>query len=216
MKMKIKFLVPAFLLLSLMVHAQTFESALQDAYTKFEKSESPQDKLSAANRFDLIAAKYNDRWGAHYYNAYAKVVTSYLLEDEKQRDGLIDQAEAALNKAKALGSTGEEVLIMEAYIANARLAVKPMSRYKKYGDIFDAKLDQAAALNAANPRIYYLKGQSTYHTPRAFGGGAKNALPLFEKAAPLFDKEVKNDLNKPYWGQYRNSYYINACKEEMK
>ena len=206
-------LILGFLFLSTFAYAQTFDAVLKEAYLKFEKAESPQDKLNVVNRLDIIAARYSDQWSAQYYAAYAKVVTSYLLEDEKQRDGLIDQAEQALNKSKALTKANEEILIMEAYIANARLAVKPMSRYKKYGEIFDAKLAEATALNAANPRIYFLKGQSIFHTPRPFGGGCKNASPLFEKAIPLFGKELKDDLNKPYWGQDRNLYYINECKE---
>ncbi|AYB35087.1 hypothetical protein [Chryseolinea soli] len=211
--MKNKVLILIFLLLSTGAYAQKFEEVLKEAYLKFEKTESPQDKLNVVNRLDMIAARYSDQWSAQYYAAYAKVVTSYLLEDEKQRDGLIDQAEQALNKSKALTKTNEEILIMEAYIANARLAVKPMSRYKKYGEIFDAKLAEASALNAANPRIYFLKGQSTFHTPRAFGGGCKNALPFFEKAIPLFAKESKDDLSKPFWGHDRNQYYINECNE---
>ena len=211
--MKNRLLILIFLFLGTYTYAQTFEAALKDAYLKFEMADTPQSKLNAGNRLDLIAAKYTGEWSAHYYAAYAKVVTSYLLEDEKQRDGLIDQAEQALNKSKTLTKTNDEILIMEAYIANARLAVKPMSRYKKYGEIFDAKLTEAAALNTENPRIYFLKGQSIFHTPKAFGGGGRNALSLFEKAAPLFAKESKDDLKKPYWGQDRNSYFITECNK---
>ena len=209
--MKSKLLILGFLFLSVYAYAQTFEEVLKEAYLKFERSDTLQNKLNAIIRLDLIAARYSDRWSAHYYAAYAKVVTSYLLEREDQRDGLIDQAEQALGKAKALTKTNDEILVMEAYIANARLSVKPMSRYKKYGEIFDAKLAEAKALNAENPRIYFLKGQSIFYTPKAFGGGCKNALSLLESAIPLFENESKDDLNKPYWGQNRNRYYITEC-----
>ena len=211
--MKNKLLILSFLFLNVCAYAQTFESVLKETYLKFEKTEAPQEKLNLVNRLDMIAARYSEQWSAYYYAEYAKVVTSYLLEDEKQRDGLIDQAEQALNKSKTLTKANDEILVMEAYIANARLAVKPMSRYKKYGEIFDAKLAEATALNAANPRIYFLKGQSVFHTPRPFGGGCKNAMPFFEKAIPLFAKASNGDLNKPYWGQDRNQYYINECNE---
>lgn len=201
------------LLAGLCAEAQTFETMLKDAFMKFEYTDSLQRKISAANRLDLIAARYSDQWIAHYYAAYAKVVTAYMLTDEAQRDMQIDQAEQSLSKCKSLTTTGDELLILEAYIANARLAVKPMSRHKKYGAIFDARLDEAMALNPANPRIYFLKGQSLFHTPRAFGGGAKNALPYLEKAAALFGKESKDDVRKPHWGQQKNDYYIGECKK---
>jgi hypothetical protein len=210
--MKHKMILLSFLFLHALASAQNFEEALKDAYTKFEKSDTLQNKINASNRLDLIAARYTEEWTSHYYSAYAKVIISYLLKDEKQRDGLIDQAEEALTKAKGLVKDNEELLIMEAYIANARLAVKPMSRHKKYGEIFDKKLEEATALNPTNPRIYFLKGQSIFHTPKAFGGGGKNALPFFEKAATLFEKEPKDDLHKPYWGSTQNSYYISECR----
>src|SRR6185503_6608883 len=97
---------------------------------------------------------------------------------------------------------------LQAYIANARLAVKPMVRYKKYGDIFDNKLEAATQLNPNNPRIYFLKGLSTYHTPKAFGGGASRALPFFEKASGFFSNEQQEDLSKPFWGRGMNTYYL--------
>jgi hypothetical protein len=214
--MKNQLIVITFFLLSLSASSQSFEQILRDAYLNFEQSDTLQSKINAANRLDLIAARYPDQWTGFYYSTYAKVVISYLLKEEKQRDGLLDRAESSLTKAKSLTKNNEELLIMDAYIANARLAVKPKERYKKYGEIFDRKLEEAASLNPGNPRIHYLKAQSIFHTPKAFGGGAKKALPLFEKAAMLFEKESTDDLAKPYWGKAANTYYINECKKIVK
>jgi hypothetical protein len=205
------------ILLSFNIRAQSFTESLAAAVDQFENTDTLQRKMNAINRIDLVVSRWSDQALGHYYSAYAKVVVSYLLTDEKQRDGIIDQAEKSMLKAKQLGGiTSDENLIMEAYLANARLAVSGGSRWKKYGPIFDAKLEEAKQVNPNNPRIYFLKGQSLYYTPKAFGGGAKKALPLFEKAAPLFESEVKGNIEIPHWGNGMNYYFINECNQKAK
>jgi tetratricopeptide (TPR) repeat protein len=199
--------------LSFTLPAQTFEETLADAFHRFERTDTLLQKMNVVNRLDLIAARWPEQWTAHYYSAYTRIVVSYLLEDEKQRDGMIDQAEQALTKAKTLyRERNEEFYILDAYIASARISVKPGSRWKKYGAIFDASLEEAKRMNADNPRIYFLTGESLFYTPKAFGGGAKKALPYFEKASPLFMAAFKDKLDKPSWGQRMNEYYLSKCQ----
>lgn len=194
-------------------HTQTFEESLSDALAKFESTDTLQYKLAAVNRIDLIRNKWNDRWEAYYYGAYAKLTVSYLLSDEKQRDGMIDQAEVDLNKAREFRKVADDELsVMDAYVANARIAVNGGSRWRKYGAIFDAKLEEAKKVNPNNPRIYLLKGQSLFHTPKAFGGGPKKALPYFEKAASYFASDSKDGLKKPHWGNASNEFFVQECK----
>jgi hypothetical protein len=193
--------------------AQHIQEVLKDTDRSFSPVDSVQKIADAAKRFERIADKCPDVWTALYYAAYAHILLSYSLEDEKVRDAVIDKAENEFTKAKALfGKETDEMLVMEAYIANARLAVKPLLRHREYGAIFDNKLETAAKINPQNPRIYLLKGQSTFHTPKAFGGGDKRALPHFEKAATLFAAEAKDDLAKPFRGEEMNRCYINECK----
>jgi len=201
---------------SLTTHAQTFEESLSDALMKFESTDTLLQKLTSVNRIDLIKTRWADRWEGYYYSAYTKLTVSYLLTDEKQRDGLIDQAEADLGKVKGFHKTADdELLVMEAYVANARIAVKS-SRWRKYGSIFDARLEDAKKVNAGNPRIYLLKGQALFYTPKAFGGGPKKALPYFEKAASYFAADAQEGLDKPHWGNARNEYYIQECKRGVE
>lgn len=194
--------------------AQDFQKSLSEAYHRFEETDTLQHKMNAINRIDLIAAKWSDQWMAHYYAAYTKIVVSYLLEDEKQRDAIIDQAERSLLRAKELRVTmDDELYVMDAYVASARLSVKSGSRWKKYGAIFDVNLEEAKKINPENPRIHFLKGQALFHTPKAFGGGAKKALPYFEKAAAGFQSEPTTSLEKPFWGHAMNAYYLNECSK---
>lgn len=213
--MKNLIIILTLLVVCSILRAQTLEETLSEVVNKFERTDTLQSKLNAVNRIDLIASKWNDQWITHYYSAYTKVVVSYLLENEKERDAIIDKAELSLAEAKRLGGISkDEFLVMEAYIANARLSVKSASRWEKYGAIFDARLDEAKKINPSNPRIYFLKGQSLFYTPKAFGGGAKHALPYLEKAANYFYSESKDKLEKPHWGEYMNKFYINESKKD--
>ena len=110
----------------------------------------------------------------------------------------------------------DEGYVLEAMLANARLAVNPMSRYKKYGDLFKENIDKAKSIQPNNPRIYLLQGNSLYYTPKMFGGGAKNAFPYFEKAGELYKNEKGDDIFKPYWGKKQNADMFGKCTEALK
>jgi len=52
---------------------------------------------------------------------------------------------------------------------------------------------------------------NTFYTPKMFGGGKDNALPLFTQAKEKFDKFVpKLDIN-PNWGKNQNEDMIKQC-----
>ncbi len=163
-------------------------------------------------KLDIIAETYPDQWIAQYYAGYAKVQLSYFEPDVKKKDLLVDQAVTYLEAVEAMKVTNEERYILAALVANGRLAVDGEKRWKEYGKIFEENLEKAKKINADNPHIYYLKGTSIFFTPKMFGGGAKNALPYFEKAEGLFAKMDKNILI-PYWGGAANTYFIGECKK---
>ena len=196
---------------------QQLKEDLKASVDDFEAGKNMNDWFTAANRLGLIANKYSNDWAANYYACYSLTVLSYIEKDGKKRDGYLDQAEVFLDKAFSESKTdNDELFVLKAMYANARLAVQPAMRYKKFGDIFNENIDKAKSLQPNNPRIYYLKGNSVYYTPKMFGGGAKNALPEFEKAATFFKTESKDDIYKPYWGDTQNEQMISKCKAEIR
>ncbi len=109
---------------------------------------------------------------SHYYVALSKTVLSYMEKDAAKRDAYLDEADKEKEDAVSiLGKESDETYVLGAMIANARLAVDPMNRWQKYGQIFSADLESAKDLNPDNPRMYYLQGTSKYFTPKAYGGG---------------------------------------------
>jgi len=196
---------------------QQFKEDLKAGVDDFDSAKDMNVWVSASNHLGLIANKYSDQWAANYYACYSLTVLSFIEKDAKKKDAYLDDAEVFLNKAISdYKSEYDELYVLNAMLANARIAVQPMARYKKYGDIFKEKLEKAKSLQPDNPRIYYLNGNSVYYTPKMFGGGAKNALPLYEKAEALYKNESKNDILKPYWGEKQNEQMVSKCKDEIK
>jgi hypothetical protein len=197
--------------------AQDFKGTLQKTFLAFDTTQDMQKKMEQSNKLGLIAKKWPEEWAGHYYNAYSKLMLSYMETDEAKRDSYINEAETERDEAVTLlKKENDETYVLAAMIANARLAVKPQSRWQKYGKVFEENLAKAKELNANNPRIYYLQGISKNFTPKMFGGGKKAALPYFEKAEGLFAKESDDDINKPSWGKRANAHFLSEAKGEEK
>ncbi len=194
-----------------------FKEDLTAGFTAFDTTRSMNEMVAASNHLGLIAKKWTDQWSANYYAGYSLIILSYVEKDEKKRDAYLDDADILVNKAKEeYKSDYDEMYVLDAMLANARLAVKPMGRFKKYGDLFNSGIEKAKSMQPNNPRIYFLQGNSIYYTPKMFGGGSKNAFQYFEKAAELYQNEKEDDINKPYWGKRKNAEMLNKCREPLK
>ncbi len=217
--MKKLFAVLGLAVASVSVHAQDYISPLQNTWTAFDTvaHENFAKKEPIANKLALIAKKWNTEWITHYYASLAKTEISYNERDAAKHDAILNEAEKEHDEAVSiLGKENDETLVLAAMIANSRLAVDPMNRWQKYGKIFSDDLEAAKAINANNPRIYYMKAISVFFTPKAFGGGNTVAQPYFEKAEALFAKEPGNDINKPSWGKKENNFFLVQCKTPDK
>jgi GNAT superfamily N-acetyltransferase len=198
-------------------HAQDYNATLKNTFLAYDTTQDMQKKVEASNKMSMISKKWNTEWASHYYNAYAKGNLSYMEKDEAKRDAYLDEADHELGEAVAiLGKDNDETFVLAGMLANARMAVKPQARWQKYGKLFEENLEKAKAINAENPRIYYLMGMSNFFKPKMFGGGKKAALPYFEKASGFYAKETDADMAKPFWGKMQCNYFLGQCKGDDK
>ncbi len=195
--------------------AQTLEEKLTATFLEFDTTQVFSKKMAASSKLELMANMESENFAVNYYAAYSKAMISYREKeiDKDTRDMYLDVADDFLLKVKQLQPKNEETYILAALIANARLVVDGGSRWKKQGDIFNANIDSAKAINPLNPRIYHLKGVAVFFTPKMFGGGAKNALEYLEKAKELFVNQLNGNILVPYWGEKRNLYFLSQCKK---
>jgi hypothetical protein len=170
--------------------------------------------LPTANQFKLIERQWPDNWLTNYYAAWSETICTFFEPDKDKKDHMLDEVDNYFKKIESLDSTNEEVSVLGALIAGARIAVAPTSRHSKYGKIADGYYAIVKKLNPNNPRMYYQQGNSLFYTPKLFGGGAEKALPLYEKAATLFPNDSK-DISKPHWGMKKNQEMIDQCHKKL-
>lgn len=162
---------------------------------------------------DKVKNQYPDNWIPAYYSAYCAVQMSYFETNVKLKDIYLDAADKSLAVVTKSCPLKDEVYVLTAMIANARLAVDGQSRWKEYGPIFDQNLELAKKENENNPHIYLAKGMSVYYTPKMFGGGAKSAMEYFTKAEEKYKLLTETKVEKPFWGRDLTTYMIGECKK---
>ena len=65
---------------------------------------------------------------------------------------LLDKAEKFCQYASKLQPNNDELAILTANIANARITVEPATRWEKYGEIVKTSVKEAKSINPENPR----------------------------------------------------------------
>ncbi|HET9502284.1 MAG TPA: hypothetical protein VFO93_02000 [Hymenobacter sp.] len=141
-------------------------------------------------------------WLPRYYQGYALLIHVFQSkESDDQKDAALDQAEAALAKARQLHGDESELLTLQAYIYQARLGISPMMRSMKYSRLVTETIAQAKKANPANPRPYLVGANNVYYTPSMFGGGAEAAKPLYEEAKAKFAAFRPASALAPNWGE---------------
>ena len=195
------------------IQAQSVDSLLIQTYTAYDTAKVYPQLLMASNQFKLIAKQSSTYWLANYYAAWSIAVLSFQEPNKDRKDPMLDEADAFFRKIEPMDTANDEVALLGALLAQARLSVDPASRHGKYGKISDTYLAQVTKLNPNNPRMYYMEGNSKFYTPKLWGGGVDKAQPLYEKAEALFANDSQ-DIHKPHWGKAINEKMLAQCKEK--
>ena len=141
-------------------------------------------------------------WLPAYYQSYALLLNCFQSkEDGDAKDRTLDQAEAALGRARKLGGEESELLVVQAYIYQARLGISPMLRSMKYSGMVNETLALAKKRNPANPRIYLVQANNLYYTPKMFGGGSEVAKPIYDEAVVRYAAFRPRSPLMPTWGE---------------
>ncbi len=169
------------------------------------------DLLASANQFERIAGAEPKEWLPRYYAGLTYIYLGFLGKDEATKDKFLDQADTNLKAAESISADNDELAVLTAYIAQARMVVDPTNRWQQYGPPFQAGIEKAKSLNANNPRAYLLEGSSLMYTPEQFGGGAGTACPVLKQAVEKFATFKPAGELSPMWGQKQIEPLIAKC-----
>jgi hypothetical protein len=213
--MKTLKLTVAVLLFAIGAQAQSganYLNAMKKGLSDFQNDTSSAQTLKSANYFERIAAAEPKEWMPLYYASYANMIVAIdSKQPNAQKDALYDKAMDLAQKADQLSAKNSEIATLMGYITFMKMSVDPSGRAMTMIGEANRYLDLAMSLNPENPRPYFVKGQNTFYTPVAFGGGSANAKPLFVKALEKYAKENIAGIE-PSWGKERCQALLSQCK----
>lgn len=195
-----------------------YRSAMEQGLRQFNEAASPETMLAAANHFERIANAETTDWLAPYYQALCRIMLATQAMNEADMTSCVahlDQAQAALDRAKTLAPNQSEVLALQGFIYTGRIWPDPQALGAQFSQLAHESFEKAKALDPANPRAYYLQGQLVFFTPAFWGGGAKAALPLLRQAAEKFSGFQPADPLYPTWGQAANAGLLTQAEGQQ-
>ncbi len=193
------------------VQAGNYREVMQENITKMYQGKTAGELTAIANTFARIAQKETTEWLPDYYAAYSYISICFYGADAAKVDEYLDLAQPFIDAGKKLAKNESELMVLQSLLYSMRIT--DMSRGMKYSGLSMAELEKAKAVTPGNPRIYFCMGNNIFHTPEAFGGGTKNAKPLFKKAVELYNTWTSPDALWPAWGKEQANHMLEQCNE---
>lgn len=189
-----------------------YEEAMKTNIDKLYELGSATELQTLANQFERIANAETDKWLPNYYAAYCLVRSTHFdgLDEDVKKEQL-DKAQQIVDKLMKNYDNESEVHALQAFIYQLRIT--DIASGAKYSRKAATSIATAEKLNPENPRVYYLRGSNTFHTPKFIGGGAEKAKPDLERAAAIFEVEKQKESLMPTWGWYHNQQLLDQCNK---
>lgn len=200
----------------LFAQSEKYVQAMTKALSQLDTTKSTEGLQKLSNTFERIALNEKSEWLPSYYQAYCNMIIATAkmqAQDMNACAAHLDKAQTALDVALNIAPKESEIITLQGYIYQGRIWENPMVKGAEYSPKVAQTLQTAIAINADNPRPYYLMGQQLLYTPEFYGGGAKAALPWLEKAAAKFENyQVPSTLH-PTWGKAVNHYMLENAQK---
>lgn len=190
-----------------------YQQAMEAVVADIRAAGFEEDLTPYANTVERIAAAEPKEWLPPYWAAFCYMLRSFTEPIVEKKDMLLEKAEMHIATAEKLKPENDEIEVLKANIASARLAVDPQNRWMKYGPISQAATVKAKSINPANPRVALLEAQSVFYTPEAYGGGKQKALPLIKTTIEQFKAFQPTSSIMPDWGLEAAEYMLKEAEK---
>lgn len=190
-----------------------FVEAMTGVVADIQGAQFGEDLQPFANTLERIAAAEPKEWLPSYWGAFCYMMKSFTEPVIEKKDQYLEKAEKLVATADELKPNNDEVEVLKANIASARMAVDPMNRWQKYVPIAGAAIAKAKSINPLNPRIALHEAQGVFYTPEAYGGGKAKALPMIKGTIELFKAFKPTSPMMPNWGQDAAEYMLGEAQK---
>lgn len=165
------------------------------------KGQTIEELQQAVNTLNRVADAEKTKWEPYYYSAFGCVMMANREKDAIKKDGYLDLALVAVEKAKAIKENESEIIAMEGFIHMIRLTVDPATRGQQYSGMAMQNFGKAIELNPENPRALSLLAQMQFGTARFFNSPATEACGTVNKALEKFETFKSENPLAPVWGK---------------
>jgi tetratricopeptide (TPR) repeat protein len=173
--------------------------------------------IEAESLFERILSADSKIWIAHYYIALADECISHTFyTDNGKREQYVNKGIEHLESCIKMKKDFSEAYILLAGLYGIKMGFDRFSVISLHSKI-SAALNKAKKLEPDNPRLYLIRGRSSFYTPEIYGGGLKKARNELNKALELFPKyKVEKEIY-PDWGHDEVYSYLGqiAVREEQ-
>ena len=175
-------------------------------------AQTPEEIQNAVNALDRIANAEKTKWEPYYYSAFGNVMMANREKDATKKDGYLDLALAAVEKAKTIQENESEIVAMEGFIHMIRLTVDPATRGQQYSGKAMQAFGKAIELNPENPRALSLAAQMQFGTARFFNSPVTEACGTVSKALEKFETYKSLNPLAPQWGRQMTEGLKKNCQ----
>lgn len=199
----IPFLIGLLLLIvhSLSANDERYLEAMRKNIQTVYTAQSISELQNSVNMLERIASAEKIRWEPYYYAAFGYIMMANREQEGGKKDLFLDQANAAIEKAKAINGNESEVIALEGFVYMIRVTVDPASRGPQYAGLATQTFDKALGLNPENPRALALLAQMQYGTAKFFGSSTTEACITLGTSLEKFDTYKSENPLSPQWGR---------------
>lgn len=188
-----------------------YQNAMEDVVTEIQNAPFGTDLIPMANQLERIAAVEKKEWLPNYWAAFCYMLKVYTEPVNEKKDLILDKADQLIARADSLQPNHDEILVLKANLASARIAIDPQNRWQQYGALSASAIARAKAVNPENPRAALHEAQTVFYTPEAFGGGKLKAKPLIQSAIDKFAAFKPASRIMPNWGKEIAEYMLSEA-----
>lgn len=171
-------------------------------YVASMDTSSYETKLNLLRGIEMVAKASNTDWISQYHASFQNAVLSIEKKDTAEVRKMLNKAEEYIKTANSIQPNESEIVLLRAMINGMRIGQNPSLGATLGPDVMKGYAE-AKKLNAENPRVYLVLGESYMYMPEEAGGGMKVAKENLEISLKKFENDKHDDPAWPTWGKDR-------------
>lgn len=167
-----------------------------------DTTSSFETKANLLRGIEMVAKASKSDWISQYHASFFNAILSTEKKDTAEANKMLNKAEEYIKTANSIQANESEIVLLRAMINGMRIGVNPSLGATLGQDVMKGYAE-AKKLNAENPRVYLVIGESYMYMPEEAGGGMKVAKANLEIALKKFENDKHDDPAWPIWGKDR-------------